>query len=291
MPSERGRNHMNLPWILKLGYLFYLLTLAYAAPTSDLAPALSPRPDTETDLLYALDQDEGNPLVKRRLNRYATGWPIGRDLHRNKIYAFGPSINSLPRGIVTVGGRINGGSTGEIHLASLLTFNQPREVRQNTESRKWGGKPVGDEQAQNNLVAKLSELSQTYRAARITESLEARNIVPRVYTALKVPPNCDNGVPYWSLVVMERMDEDAAHALRDYSKGRASRGFNRLSLMKQFVGGLDYAHDLGIAHDDPHLNNLMRHAGSNRWKIIDWDFATDYGRKPGKVRITSYTRT
>ncbi|KAJ5625722.1 kinase-like protein [Penicillium lagena] len=294
MPSKGGLYSFSIFWTMNLGFLYFIfITLAYGAPTSDLDLALPSRPNTETELLYALsrqDELDRSPLVKRGSSPdlYAKGWLIGPDSHGNTIYAFGSNENSLPKGIVKVGKKINAGGAATILQASLLTFNRPRAVGKNTASRSWGGNPVGNEAVQYDLVAKDSYLSLAYKSVHIMEMLEPSKTVPRVYKALLVPADedyCGDNSENGSIVVMEKLYKDAASMLRRYNAARARhdpqyRLFNRLIMMQQFVKGLDYAHDLGIAHKDAHLGNLMSTFQPDQWKIIDWDFSTDYGRKP-----------
>ncbi|KAJ5805042.1 kinase-like protein [Penicillium riverlandense] len=301
MPSKGGRYSSSLPWIMNLGFLYLsFITLAYGAPTSDFDLELPSRPNTETELLYALNRqdelDDRTSMVKRGSNPtlYANGWLIGRDSYGNTIYAFGSNENSLAKGIVTVGKKIAAGGEATVLQASLLTFSRPREVRQNTASRNWGGHPVGNERVQQNLVAKDSYIALAYKSVHIMEKLEPSKTVPRVYKALLLPPDeeyCGDNAENGSLVVMEKLDKDAVAMLRRYIAARATHGpryklFNRLIMMQQFVKGLNYAHDLGIAHNDAHLRNLMATFQPNQWKIIDWDFSTDFGGKPGKTQIT-----
>ncbi|KAJ5081529.1 kinase-like domain-containing protein [Penicillium alfredii] len=110
------------------------------------------------------------------------------------------------------------------------------------------------------------------------EKLKASGAVPEVYKALKLPLGpCFEG----SLVVTEKLDKSAMGMLQEY----ATKPFNRLIMMQQWVKGLAYAHEKGIAHRDANPGNLMKVFHRDEWKIIDWDHAYDFGRKPGKTLI------
>jgi serine/threonine protein kinase len=258
---------------------------------SDLAQVSGPvdndlalPPDTPDEVLKYLNKR--SPGIKRN------AWFLRTRRNGDEVFAFGPYRDkyTLPKeqqGIVTLktsnpSNRLGQGGYGTVTRGTLLEFDAPRPSREDGLPEPCGGTEW------SNVAVKHCEEDDAFWGATVQEALEPGGYVLQVYKILWVLPSREHPRGE-SLAVMEMMGRDALTLVVNYHGALTqqqpwTRYFNRLSMMIDLAGGLEYAHSQEFSHMDVKLENLMRvipTTGTTRYefKIIDWDIAKDLSKE------------
>ncbi|KAJ5812103.1 kinase-like protein [Penicillium riverlandense] len=275
-----------MSWILALQFLISLsLPFTHAAPVSDLVQ-LSGSVGHETAPLPAASDEYEKYLSKRSPGVTGNAWFIRTRRNGDKVFGFGQDVGSkyLPArqlGSVTVKNRpLGSGSFGTVSEGILFEFDRSRPREKDLEDE-----PCGYERS--NVVVKRGKAKDSYFGGAVQHRLEPGGYVPIVYKDLWIPAGRDYPEGE-SLVVMERMGKDAFAILSQFPTAFARKepwalSFSRLYMIKDLVDGLEYAHSNRIIDMDVKLENLMQRiptarSRSQRFAIIDWDFAIDLSR-------------
>lgn len=274
--GNRGSLVFHSPW--KLGYLLLIFaSIVNAGPLPGTRLERGRSPSNTRLQLYSTpspsprNESEQSSLAWRgdEPDRYGLARFIDRDKKGTSFYEFSDSLCQFASGIVTLGAEV-AGTDRLIRTATILTFNESREVGRDVESKNWGGRKARDDPPPSNAVAESSaRQSETSLQSMIAEAEVRKKIIfPDIYKVLTIEAETTRIQSSLTLVIMK-----PGQSLQTMLQERGTN-FDNLVMFRKWAALLASAHSLNYAHHRVNPSSLWT-TGSNDWGLIAWDDAID----------------